>query len=74
MRGFIIAVNADFVRRYLAAKQADLLHLVILRQTDSGNSSRSTQYWHTTAVIRVTADGSISTYPGVGNELHKSTY
>jgi hypothetical protein len=66
--------SAEFVRQYLAAKHADLLLLVILRQTDSGNSSRSTQYWHTTAVVRVSADGSITTYPGVENELHKSIY
>ncbi len=72
--GARLLCSADFVRRYLAAKQADLLLLVILRQTDSSNSNRPTQFWHTTAVVRVTADGSISTYPGVGNELHKSIY
>ena len=72
--GARLLCSTDFVRRYLAAKQANLLLLVILRQTDSGNSSRSTQYWHTTAVVNVTANGAICTYPGVGNELHKSNY
>jgi len=72
--GARLLCSADFVRQYLAAKQADLLILIVLRQTDSSNSIRSTQYWHTTAVVRVTADGSIRTYPGVSNELHKAAY
>lgn len=64
--------RADFVRRYLTVRKADLLLLVILRQTDSRSGSRSTQYWHTTAVIRVTPAFAATFYPGAKNELHKS--
>lgn len=66
--------HSDFVRRFLVTNKADLLLLVVLRRTDSGSGSRSTQFWHTTAVIRVTQALGLTTYSGTENELHKSTY
>ncbi|MBX3219220.1 MAG: hypothetical protein KF795_01795 [Labilithrix sp.] len=72
--GARLLCRTDFVRRYLTAEDADLLLLVILRQTDSGSGGRSTRYWHTTAVIRLTPALDVTFYPGAKNELHKSDY
>lgn len=66
--------RSDFIQEYLVANSADLLFLVILRRTDSGGASRSSRYWHTTAVVRVAQDLSVTTYLGRADELHKEQY
>ncbi|NOK38745.1 transcriptional regulator [Corallococcus exercitus] len=63
-----------FVREVLTAQQADLLLLIKLTRADSDGASRSTQSWHTTAVVRVAPDLSMTTYPGCANALYEERY
>lgn len=48
--------------------------LVILRRYDKGFGSRDSQYWHTTAVVRVDQSLDFEFYPGAVNKLHELKY
>ncbi|MBN9686409.1 MULTISPECIES: NACHT domain-containing protein [unclassified Corallococcus] len=74
MTGARMCCRSAFVRKVLTAQQADLILLIKLTRTDSGGASRLTRFWHTTAVVRVGADLSMTTYPGCANALHKARY
>ncbi len=72
--GSRLLCRAAFVRDYLAASDADLLVLVLLRKYDEGHGDQASRYWHTTAVVRITAELEVAYYPGRANELHESKY
>jgi hypothetical protein len=66
--------RTDIVRAYLEACDADLLWLVCLRRRDGGYGNLRTRYWHTTAVIRLSATLEVGYHPGRANELDESEY
>lgn len=66
--------RTDTVRAYLDARDSDLMWLVRLRRHDGGYGSERSRYWHTTAVIRMSASLEVSYTPGRMNELEESKY
>jgi hypothetical protein len=64
----------DFLKSVLMKQRAELLLLVILRRYDKGFGSRDSQFWHTTAVIRVKQSLDLEFFPGATNELHVTRY
>ncbi|MBU4201455.1 MAG: NACHT domain-containing protein [Verrucomicrobia bacterium] len=66
--------SADFLKNVLVKQRAELLLLVILRRYDKGVRSQESQYWHTTAVIRVKQSLDFEFFRGVVNELHVMKY
>jgi hypothetical protein len=69
-----LVCSADFLKTVLAKHRAELLLLVVLRRYDKGLGSRGSQYWHTTAVIRVKKSLDFEFFPGLINELHVMKY
>jgi hypothetical protein len=74
MSGERLVCSADFLKTVLAKHRAELLLLVVLRRYDKGLGSRGSQYWHTTAVIRVKKSLDFEFFPGLINELHVMKY
>lgn len=66
--------NSAFLSRILTSQKSDLLLLVKLSRTESPVGGRSTQYWHTTMVVRVMPSLEFTIHPGGANELHKNKY
>jgi hypothetical protein len=69
-----LVCSADFLKTVLAKHRAELLLLVVLRRYDKGLGSRGSQYWHTTAVIRVKKSLDFEFFPGLINEPHVMKY
>jgi hypothetical protein len=69
-----LVCTRDFLKSLLTKQAAELLLLVILRRYEKGFGSQASQYWHTTAVIRVKRSLQIEFFPGVINELHVMKY
>jgi hypothetical protein len=66
--------RTDFVRAYLEARDVDLMWLVRLRRHDGGHGRERSRYWHTTAVIRMSASLEVSYTTGRSNEMEESKY
>lgn len=69
-----LVCSADFLKNVLVQQRAELLLLIILRRYDKGIGNRESQYWHTTAVIRVEQSLDFEFYPGAINKLHVMKY
>lgn len=68
--GSRISCRTSLIRDYLAANNADLVLLIILRQYEPGFGDRTSQFKHTTAVVRITESLDFTYHPGRTNELH----
>ncbi len=66
--------RTDVVRAYLESRDADLMWLVRLRRHDIGHGRERSRYWHTTAVIRMSASLEVSYTTGRSNEMEESKY
>ncbi|MBB1602015.1 hypothetical protein A9977_18415 [Variovorax sp. UMC13] len=66
--------RTDVVRAYLEARDADLMWLVRLRRHDTGHGRERSRYWHTTAVIRMSASLEVSYTLGRSNEMEESKF
>jgi hypothetical protein len=66
--------RTDFVRAHLEARDVDLMWLVRLRRHDGGHGRERSRYWHTTAVIRMSASLEVSYTTGRSNEMEESKY
>jgi len=66
--------RTDVVRAYLEARDVDLMWLVRLRRHDGGHGRERSRYWHTTAVIRMSASLEVSYTTGRSNEMEESKY
>lgn len=66
--------RTDVVRAYLEARDADLMWLVRLRRHDRGHGIERSRYWHTTAVIRMSASLEVSYTTGRSNEMEESKF
>lgn len=64
--------RSKFIKEFLAANNAHLLILIILRRYESGFGSAPSRFWHTTAVVRVTESLTFTYHHGHVNELHES--
>lgn len=69
-----LVCSSDFLKDVLVKRRAELLVLIILRRYDKGYDSRKSQYWHTTAVVRIDQLLDFEFYPGVVNKLHVMNY
>jgi hypothetical protein len=66
--------RTDVVSAYLAARDADLIWLMRLRRHDGGHGRERSRYWHTTAVIRMSASLEVTYTTGRSNEMEESKY
>lgn len=72
--GSRLSCRTDVVRAYLKARDADLMWLVRLRRHDGGHGRERSRYWHTTAVIRMSASLEVSYTTGRSNEMEESNF
>jgi hypothetical protein len=63
-----LVCSSGFLKDVLLKRRAELLVLVILRRYDKGFGSRNSQYWHTTAVVRIDQSLDFKFYPGAINK------
>ncbi len=66
--------RSDFLKDVLLKRRAELLILIVLRRYDKGIGGQDSQYWHTTAVIRIHQALDFEYYAGVINKLHVMKY
>lgn len=66
--------RTDAVRAYLEARDVDLMWLVRLRRHDGGHGRERSRYWHTTAVIRMSASLEVSYTAGRSNEMEEMKF
>jgi hypothetical protein len=69
-----LVCSSSFLKNVLLKERADLLVFIRLRRYDKGFGSRSSQYWHTTAVVRIKQSLDFEYHPGVINKLHVMKY
>lgn len=69
-----LVCSSGFLKNVLLNQGAELLVLVILRRYDKGFGSRDSQYWHTTAVVRIDQSLDFKLYPGTVNRPHVMKY
>ncbi|MDE3118797.1 MAG: hypothetical protein KGL03_07255, partial [Nitrospirota bacterium] len=69
-----LVCRSEFLRDVLLKRRAELLVLAILRRYDKGFGSRDSQYWHTTAVVRIDQSMNFEFYPGAINKPHVMKY
>lgn len=69
-----LVCSSDFLKDVLVKRRAELMLLIVLRRYDKGYGSRDSQYWHTTAVVRIDHSLDFEFYPGAVNKLHVMTY
>ena len=66
--------SAEFLKNVLLRQHVELLVLIILRRYDKGFGSQKSQYWHTTAVVRIDQSLDFEFYRGAVNKLHEMKY
>lgn len=66
--------RTDVVRAYLEARDVDLMWLVRLRRHDGGHGRERSRYWHTTAVIRMSASLEVRYTAGWSNKMEESKF
>lgn len=69
-----LVCSSSFLRDVLLKRRSSLLVLVILRRYDKGYTGRDSQYWHTTAVVRIGGTLDFEFFPGLVNQLHVTKY
>jgi hypothetical protein len=69
-----LVCSSIFLKDVLIKRRSSLLVLIVLRRYDKGSSSRDSQYWHTTAVVRIGKTLDFEFFPGLVNQLHVTKY
>jgi hypothetical protein len=69
-----LVCSSNFLKDILLKRRLELLVLLRLRRYDKGFGSRESQYWHTTALVRVTQSLHFKFILGVVNKLHEMKY
>jgi hypothetical protein len=69
-----LVCSSEFLKGVLLKRRGELLVLVILRRHDKGFGSRDSQYWHTTAVVRIDQSLKFEFYPGAISKPHAMKY
>jgi len=65
-----LVCSSDFLKDVLMERHAELLALIILRRYEKGLGRRDSQFWHTTAVVRIKQSLDFEYYPGLANKLY----
>jgi len=65
-----LVCSPGFLKDVLLKRSAELLVLVRLRRYEKGLDSQGSQYWHTTAVVRIDNSLDFKLYPGAINKPH----
>ena len=73
-KGDRLLCKARFLSTVLATNEAELVLFIRLRRYNKSFGSRDSEYWHTTAVLRITPSLGLVFYPGASNKLHKPKY
>jgi hypothetical protein len=60
----------ELLSEVLASRGAELVVLVRLRRYEKGYADKESQFWHTTAAIRLRPDLTVDFYKGLVNEPH----
>ncbi len=69
-----LVCSSFFLRDVLLKRRSNLLVLVVLRRYDKGDAGRHSQYWQTTAVIRIDKQLKFEFFAGLVNQLHVTEY
>jgi hypothetical protein len=69
-----LVCSSHFLKDVLVKRRAELLVLIILRRYEKAFGNRDSQYWHTTAVIRIDHSLDFEFYPGAINKLDVMKY
>jgi hypothetical protein len=69
-----LVCKSIFLKDVLIKRRLSLLVLIVLRRYDKGSSSRDSQYWHTTAVVRIGKTLDFEFFPGLVSQLHVTKY
>jgi hypothetical protein len=69
-----LSCSSELLKDILVKRSAELLLLIILRRYEKGFSRQESQYWHTTAVVRIDHSLNFEFYPGAINTLHVMKY
>ena len=69
-----LVCSSGFLKDVLLKRREELLVLVILRRYDKGFGSQESQYWHTTAVVRIDQSLDFKFYPGAINKPYVMKY
>lgn len=74
MSGQRLVCHSQLVGDVLAERDAELVVLIRLRKYVKSFGDRQSEYWHTTAAVRIDASLDCHLYRGVANKLHESKY
>jgi len=69
-----LVCKSEFLKKVLLKRTAELLVHVRLCRYEKGFGSRASQYWHTTAAVRIDQSLDCEFYPGAINKLHVTKY
>ncbi len=69
-----LVCSSNFLKSTLINQQTDLVIYIKLSLYEKSYGSKPSQYWHSTAVVRITGSLTVKYYSGVVNELHKSNF
>jgi hypothetical protein len=69
-----LVCSSEFLKNVLLKRRAELLVLVILRGYKKGFGTEKSQYWHTTAVVRIDQSLDFEFYPGAISKPHAMKY
>jgi hypothetical protein len=69
-----LVCTSEFLKDVVLKRPAELLVLVILCRYEKGYGTRESQYWHTTAVVRIDQSLDFEFYPGAINKPHVMKY
>jgi hypothetical protein len=69
-----LVCSSTFLKDALLKRRLDLVVLIILRRYEKGYADRNSEFWHTTAVVRINRTLDFEFYPGVINQLHVTEY
>jgi hypothetical protein len=69
-----LVCTSRFLKDVLVKRRSDLLVSVVLRRYDKGSVGQGSQYWHTTAVVRISQKLDFEFFPGGINQPHVTKY
>jgi hypothetical protein len=69
-----LVCSSMFLKNVLLKRRLDLLVLIILSRYEKGYADRNSEFWHTTAVVRISRTLDCEFYAGVVNKLHVTEY
>lgn len=72
--GSRLRCRTEVVSAYLEARDADLIWLVRLRRHEGGHGRERGRFWHTTAVIQMSASRAVSYTGGRSNEMEEMKF